>query len=220
MAVVDDRRVGCDGCDRTVPLEDLTAVTMPGGQRVACCPDCVPHARTVTERDGSLDQRRAACDGCADTVLATDLEEVTLEDGTAVACCPSCVSEARGYEGGTETGSSAASGSGADGDRPRCSQCRERVREEPFRVTTIDDRTERLCPDCKADAETRGVVADVAMRTTEAREVLGVDADATDAELRAAFHRQVKRAHPDRKSGSRSAFELVREAYERLREDE
>ncbi|WP_339103444.1 J domain-containing protein [Haloterrigena salinisoli] len=226
MAVADDRQAGCEGCGRTVPLEDLTTVTMPDGERVACCPRCEPHAREAARKCSSLDQRRAACDGCTGTYLETELEDVVLADGTVLACCPSCATEAPDGDDDTATagdeGSAATDPDGAetDGDESLCMQCNEWVAAELFRVTTIDDRTERFCPTCKERAEANGIVKDVDMRKTKAREVLGVEADATDDELKTAFHRQVKRAHPDRESGSKSAFKLVREAYERLTEDD
>lgn len=225
MAAVGERRAGCDGCGRTVALEDLTTVTMPDGERVACCPECEPHARAAARKGSSLDQRRAACDGCTETVLEAELEDVVLSDGTVLTCCPSCAAEAPGSDAGAESDGSATGRTDAtesdDADgRTRCTQCRERAAEERFRVTTVDERTERLCSDCKADAEERGIVADVAMRKTEAREVLGVEPGVSDDRLRDAFHEQVKRAHPDRESGSESAFKLVREAYDRLRDED
>ncbi|ELZ17306.1 chaperone protein DnaJ [Haloterrigena salina JCM 13891] len=227
MAVADDRQAGCEGCGRTVPLEDLTTVTMPDGERVACCPRCEPHAREAARKCSSLDQRRAACDGCTGTYLETELEDVVLEDGTVLACCPSCATEAPEGDAGAasaENGERAAADCGdeAEGssEETLCLQCNEWVTAELFRVTTVDDRTEKFCPTCKERAEADGIVKDVDMRKTKAREVLGVEADATDDELKTAFHRQVKRAHPDRESGSKSAFKLVREAYERLTEDD
>ncbi|QSW98914.1 J domain-containing protein [Haloterrigena alkaliphila] len=232
MAVADDRQAGCDGCGRTVPLEELTAITMPDGEQVACCPRCEPHAREAARKCSSLDQLRATCDGCTSTVLEAELEDIVLEDGTVLSCCPACVAEAPGRTTEDGTGREAtestntADDRGADiedqtetGDESLCTQCNEWVAAELYRVTTVDDRTERLCPDCKARAEDDGIVKDVDMRKTKAREVLGVETGATDDELREAFHRQVKRAHPDRESGSRSAFKLVRDAYERLEDD-
>jgi len=231
MAVVGDKRVGCDGCGRTVALEELTTVTMPDGQQVVCCPDCEPHARAAAQKGGSLDQRRDACDGCTGTFPVAELEDVVLDDGTVLTCCPSCVAEAptgddddatspdtdSPADADTATGSESES---ADETQYRCTQCHEQVSEEPFCVTTIDDRTEQLCPDCKATAEDHGIVAAVEMRKTRAREILGVEPDVTDDELRNVYHEQIKRAHPDRKSGSKSAFQLVTDAYERLRDDE
>lgn len=235
MAVVGDEPAGCDGCGRTAPLEELTTVTMPDGEQVVCCEHCEPHARAAAEKGGSLDQRRDACDGCTGTFLLAELEDVVLDDGTVVTCCPSCVAQAPSRDGGETSGtdgtaedvtegttavtdSERSTEAGPDENRRRCSQCREQVSEERFRVTTIDERTERLCTDCKSDAEERGIVATVEMRKTRAREVLGVDAGASDETLRDAYHEQVKRAHPDRSSGSRSAFGLVTDAYERLRD--
>ncbi|QCS42679.1 J domain-containing protein [Natrinema versiforme] len=244
MAVVGERRAGCDGCGRTVGLEDLTTVTMPDGEQVVCCPECEPHARAAARKGDSLDQRRDTCDGCTEPCLTAELEDIVLDDGTVLSCCPSCVAEAPGHGGsdaadadatgadaartaGSETAAESGERDGGetgspetDGDRNRCSQCREPVAAERFRVTTIDERTERLCPDCKADAEEKGIITDVAMRKQRAREVLGVDAEASDEAIREAFHSQVKRAHPDRQSGSQSAFKLVTEAYERLRADD
>lgn len=232
MAVAGDRHVGCDGCGRTVPLEELTAVTMPDGERVACCPRCEPHAREAARKCSSLDQRRDTCDGCTDTYLESRLEDVVLDDGTVVACCPSCAAEAPG-RADTSRRSDTSNGnlresSGDDhtvesddvtDEKSLCTQCNEWTRAERFRVTTVDGRHERLCPACKETAESDGIVKDVGMRSAEARAVLSVDTDASAEEIRSAFHREVKRAHPDRDSGSASAFQLVTDAYERLRED-
>ena len=229
MAVVGDKRVGCDGCGRTVALEKLTTVTMPDGQQVACCPDCEPHARAAAQKSGSLDQRRDTCDGCTGTFLVAELEDVVLDDGTVLTCCPSCAAEAPTRTSGDTVApetddaadaSTATESEQADEKRYRCTQCHEQVSEEPFRVTMIDERTERLCTECKANAEDRGIVAAVDMRKTRAREILGVEPGITDAELRAVYHEQIKRAHPDSKSGSKSAFQLVTDAYDRLRDDE
>jgi ferredoxin len=48
-------------------------------------------------------------------------------------------------------------------------------------------------------------------------EVLGVDPDADEEEIVAAYRRRVKETHPDR-GGSTAAFKAVQEAYERIRE--
>lgn len=228
MAVADDRHAGCDGCGRAVPLEELTAVTMPDGERVACCPSCEPHARAAAQKYSSLDQRRGTCDGCTGTYLEAELEDVVLNDGTVVSCCPACVANAPDTDSETTTTESDGDTNEAatDGDDDEtttdetlCTQCHEWVSAELFRVTTIDNRTERLCPTCKDTAEDDGIIKDIEIRKTRAREVLGVGSGATDEEVRTAFHQQVKRAHPDQQSGSKSAFQLVRDAYERLNED-
>lgn len=220
---------GCDGCGRTVSPETSTTVVMPNGERVTCCANCASHARAaaadasdrVSEREYTLDQRRGSCDGCRGTFLEVELEDIVLDDGTVITCCPSCAAEAPG-RGNEPSGSDAAemADGGSDTDTEtenRCSQCSEPVAHELFRVTTVDGRTERLCRACKEDAAEEGIVKTVEMRATRAREVLGVDENATADEIRRAYHEQVKRAHPDRKTGSRSAFQLVTEAYERLR---
>lgn len=213
MAAAGDRRAGCEGCGRRVALEELTTVTMPNGEQVACCPACEPHARRAADACVSLGQRYASCNGCMGEFLEENLEEVTLTDGTVVTCCPSCADEVpRGDDRSEGTAD-------AGKEQNRCSQCTERVDEELFRVTTIDDRSEQLCSSCKAAAADEGILKTVEMRRARAREVLGVDADATDREIRAAYHEQVKRAHPDRPSGSRSAFQLVNGAYDRLRDE-
>ena len=49
----------------------------------------------------------------------------------------------------------------------------------------------------------------------EAREALGVSAQATDAELRAAYVEKVRQHPPDRDP---DAFERIRDAYNRLRD--
>ncbi|WP_254537102.1 J domain-containing protein [Halomarina litorea] len=53
--------------------------------------------------------------------------------------------------------------------------------------------------------------------TAAACEVLGVDPDAGEGELRRAYRRRVKETHPDR-GGSEAAFRRVKEAYDHLRE--
>ncbi|WP_306058280.1 J domain-containing protein [Natronococcus wangiae] len=216
MSVAGERRPGCDGCGRQIALERLTTVTMPSGERVACCPACEPHARNAARTSDAPDNRRGTCDGCAGTFRRRELEELVLDDGTVVTCCPSCTAEAPGRANGDD----AESADERDGTRNRCSQCTERVAEELFLTTTIDDRTERLCSSCKADAEDRGILKRVAMRRERAREILGVEAGASADEVRTAFHEQVKRAHPDRESGSKAAFGLVTDAYDRLRNDD
>ncbi|MCU4750382.1 J domain-containing protein [Halobacteria archaeon AArc-curdl1] len=227
MAVADERRERCDGCGKTVVLENLTTVTMPDGERLACCPTCAQHARDVAEKLGSIDQSRGTCDGCNSTFPTSSLEDIVLTDGTVLTCCSSCLEDAPGYGGGESKnedgvdadteGTQAAETTEIATRRQLCSQCHEWVTEELYHVTTIDGRTEEMCTDCKALAEEKGVVNRVKMRRAEAREILRVDEDATTAEIRQAFLTQIKHAHPDKKSGSESAFKLVKEAYDRLR---
>jgi curved DNA-binding protein CbpA len=53
------------------------------------------------------------------------------------------------------------------------------------------------------------------MKTEDPREVLGIDAEAGEEEIRAAYLRKVKEYPPDRSPGE---FERVRDAYEILRD--
>lgn len=199
MVALENRREACEGCGRPTRLGELTVVTLPGGETVAVCPDCRSHARAAAERAGEQ------CDGCADVVPAADVEEVRLPDGAVVVLCPDC----------REAVPDRAADGRSDDATERCSQCRE-PSADVAPVTVADGRTERLCPACLEAAREEGIVASVGMRASRAREVLGVDGDATDEEIRRAFLDEVKTVHPDRPTGSRSEFERVVEAYERL----
>ncbi|SDQ61595.1 DnaJ domain-containing protein [Natronobacterium texcoconense] len=198
---VDHQRTACDGCGQPLPERDLEEIVVADGTVLACCPACVTEA---TSRDDVKRRSRSR--------LESGSEPTT--ESTNAASTPTDSEEPD---------------DGADGDEnqdlateeySRCTQCRDRVSDERFRVTTVDGRTERLCPSCKDEAERNGIVESVAMRKTKAREVLGVSSDASMEKIHSAYRTQVKRAHPDRKSGSRSAFRLVTEAYERLRDAE
>jgi hypothetical protein len=218
MSVAGERRAACEGCGRQIALDRLTTVTMPDGERVACCPACEPHARRAAEVSDTPDSRRGTCDGCGGSFRCGKLEDLVLDDGTVVTCCPSCSAAAPGAGDDAADANSTADSTDEDGNR--CSQCTDRVAEELFLATMVDDRTERLCSSCKDDADDRGALKAVAMRRERAREILGVEKGADTEAVRAAFHEQVKRAHPDRESGSRSAFALVTDAYERLRNED
>lgn len=221
MAVTGERQVGCEGCGRTVPLEELTTVQMPDGDCVACCSACVSHAKAAAEKSAGLDQRRSPCDGCTDEFLDSELETVTLSDGTTIDCCASCAATVpqRDADEPSETTEPAVDQSGRT-DKTLCYQCNEWVAEELFRVTTIDGRDEQLCSTCKERAEDNGILKDVDLRKSRARDILDVEPGASDEAIRNAYHRQVKRAHPDQQSGSRSAFHLVKDAYNRLQESD
>jgi len=55
------------------------------------------------------------------------------------------------------------------------------------------------------------------MSEARAREVLGVESDASEADVQRAYRERVKDVHPDR-GGDPDAFRRVQRAYERLRE--
>lgn len=162
--------------------------------------ECEPHARsiggdaaeTTTDSQSTLDQRRSACDGCRRTVLESELEQLVLQDGTVLACCASCASEApRADTDETTTTTTNTETDDCDTTQDaaqthRCSQCTEQVGAELFRVTTVDDRSEQLCPTCKDRFAENGIIKHVEMRAARAREVLDVEQDATADDVRAA----------------------------------
>lgn len=219
MGVADERREGCDGCDRAVSLADLTTVSMPDGNRLACCPRCTPHARVAAEKLAELDTNTDTCDGCTDTYRTYDLEDVVLTDGTVITVCSACLEEVPGRSSTIDGRINEVSGFESTEIARRkdlCSHCHEWTDEELYHVTVLDGRTEELCPDCKDKAADEGIVTDVKMRRVEAREILDVDANAGADEIRQAFLTQIKNAHPDRDTGSQEAFRLVKNAYDRL----
>lgn len=219
MGIAENRRRGCDGCDRAVAVADLTTVSMPNGTRVACCPQCTPHAREAAKKLAELDTNKDSCDGCNGTFETARLEDVVLTDGTVITVCPTCLEEVPGRSSGSPT-------SMVDSDESTtteiarrknlCSHCHEWVEEERFHATLLDGRTEELCRVCKESAVDDGIVVAVKMRRTRAREILGVGEEAGAEEVRRAFLTQIKHAHPDRATGTREAFRLVKEAYDRL----
>ncbi|WP_290819203.1 J domain-containing protein [Halovivax sp.] len=218
MGVVDERHEGCDGCGRTVALNELTTVSMPDGDTLACCPQCEPHARTAADKLAELDTNRDECDGCQSEFKTASLDDVVLTDGTVLTLCRSCLREVPGRNRGDRAAANSGDAETAEIARRKdlCSQCHEWVDDELYRVTLLDGRTEELCPFCKESAENDGIVTDVKMRRAEAREILDVEPSASPREIRRAFLTQIKHAHPDRRSGSREAFKLVKEAYDQL----
>ena len=218
MGIANERREGCDGCDRTVALAKLQTVSMPNGNTFACCPRCVPHARNAAAKIEELDAKVAPCDGCRSTFRTDAIEDVVLTDGTVVSVCADCIEDIPGRG----TGSNEFSGESAQTTeiarrKTLCSQCHEWFDEELYRVELLDGRTEELCAGCRKSAETNGIVTGVRMRETEALEILDLEPGADASTIRRAFLTQVKRAHPDQSTGSKRAFRLVKEAYDRLR---
>lgn len=219
MGVADNRRKGCDGCDRAVAVADLTTVSMPNGTRVACCPRCTPHAREAAKKLAELDTNKGTCDGCRGTFKTAALKDVVLTDGTVITVCATCLEEVPGRSSespGSTDGPDESPTTEIARRKNLCSHCHEWVDEERFHVTLLDGRTEELCPACKESAVDDGIVVDVKMRRAEAREILAVEEDAGAEAVRRAFLTQIKRAHPDRATGTREAFRLVKAAYDRL----
>ncbi|WP_256298856.1 J domain-containing protein [Haloarchaeobius salinus] len=229
MAVVE--RHACEGCDREFSLDNLHAVTMPGGSRAVCCPECREYAETVGDNGSDIDQRRRECDGCTEEHLVSELEEVILSDGTSVLCCASCAEHApssgdgsdarRQEENEAETAAELESKEPSKASRQRnlCQQCNDWYSIELYRVVTVDDRTEKFCPDCMEQARDDGIVKDVRMRRAEAYEVLGASGFEDADDLRDAYISRVKQAHPDRADGSRAEFKRVQAAYDRLQDE-
>jgi hypothetical protein len=230
MAVTD--RQGCDGCGRTLPLDNLYSVTMPDGHTAVCCPECREYAETAAEKQAQLDQRRRACDGCGAEYRLSLLSDVTLSDGTSVLCCADCERHVPG-RGGDRTSSASGTTGGGSGEttddpseandgtavtRNSCDQCRGTFTVELYQVETVDGRTQMFCPDCKDEGLDDGVVKSVRMRRSEAYATLEVTGEADEDAIREAYLEKVKAAHPDRKTGSQSDFKAVKRAYDRLTE--
>lgn len=234
MATVDQH--GCDGCDREFTAAELYPVELPNGETTICCPDCREHAKEAAEKQAELVATRS-CDGCGDAVASDALSEVLLPDGVTVSLCEAC--EAAAPDPTAETGASDRSDRASRSDRPgrsdpddlpdpddggdvrnRCDRCREWMAAELWEVVTVDDRVEEFCDACKNLAIEDGVVKRVNLKRAEAREILDVEPDADQSAIRRAYLAQVKRAHPDRDTGSTLAFKRVQRAYDRLAEEE
>lgn len=224
MAVTDRR--GCDGCGRSLPVDDLYSVTMPDGHTAVCCPECREYAETAAEKQAGLDQRRRSCDGCGTEYRVAELSEVSLSDGTSVLCCDDCERHVPGRgdddrEPAAETAGSASPTDGSDETavtRNTCDGCRDTFTVELYRVETVDGRTQSFCPDCKDEGLDDGIVQAVRMRRAEAYATLEIAGDADDGTIRDAYLEKVKEAHPDRADGSRAEFKAVKRAYDRLTE--
>lgn len=50
-------------------------------------------------------------------------------------------------------------------------------------------------------------------------EILGVESDATDKQIKYAYRQQAQKTHPDKEGGSEEAFNEVKEAYEILKDE-
>jgi hypothetical protein len=214
MATV--REHGCDGCDEEFTAAELHPVEMPNGETAICCPECRRHAKTAAEKQADLVATRT-CDGCGESFVAEALSEVLLPDGVTVSLCETCEAQAPDPDEATTDADDDAGDAPDDEDvRNRCDGCQEWVAEELWEVVTVDDRTERFCEACKNEGLSDGVVKRVHLKRAEAREILGVDRDPEEAAIRKAYLEQIKRAHPDRDTGSRLAFKRVKRAYDRL----
>lgn len=150
MAVVDRR--GCDGCGRSLPVEDLVAVSLPGDEHAVCCPECREHAESVADDDESaVAHQHGECEGCGTTLAVEAFETVTLGDGSTVAVCDACREHAESMSRRT----------GVEGRRGDCSGCGERFDVSDMTAVELDDGTTVAC------CETCASYARAASRTTD-----------------------------------------------------
>lgn len=143
MAAVDRR--GCDGCGRTLPIDELSAVTLAGTEQAVCCPRCREHMESVvdeasTRSNGSSPAVRA-CSGCGESYPVTELTAFDLPDGETVACCTDCAEHAR----------SLSQQSDVSGDGFECSGCGDAVPIGEREAVELDDGTTIVC--CEECAE-------------------------------------------------------------------
>jgi len=220
MATVTEH--GCDGCDEEYTAAELFPVEMPNGETAICCPECRRHAKEAAQKQADLVATRS-CEGCGESFVEDALSDVLLPDGVTVSLCESCEAElpdpSESDDGGDTETVTEVEADEDDGVRNRCDQCHDWFSGELWAVVTVDDRTEEFCDDCKNEALEDGVVKKVHLKRAEAREILGVDGDVAQSELRRTYLEQVKRAHPDRETGSRLAFKRIQRAYDRLAEE-
>ncbi|WP_323676335.1 J domain-containing protein [Halorubellus sp. PRR65] len=167
MAVVDRR--GCDGCGRSLPVEELVAVSLPGDEHAVCCPECREHAESVADDDPTaVARQRGECEGCGTTRPVDEFETVALPDDGTVAVCEDCREHAESMSRRTSV----------DGHRGDCSGCGERFDVNDMTAVELDDGTTvACCEECASYAR-------AAARTTSDADAFGENADdnARDAE--------------------------------------
>jgi hypothetical protein len=150
MAVVDRR--GCDGCGRSLPVEELVAVTLPGDERAVCCPECREHAESVADDESTtVGRQRGECEGCGTTRPVDEFETVTLPDDSTVAVCEKCREHAESMSRRT----------GVEGRRGDCSGCGERFDVNDMTAVELDDGTTvACCEHCAAYARAAAQTTD------------------------------------------------------------
>jgi hypothetical protein len=150
MAVVDRR--GCDGCGRSLPVEELVAVSLPGDEHAVCCPECRQHAESVADDESTaVARQRGECEGCGTTRPVDEFETVTLPDESTVAVCEGCREHAESMSRRT----------GVEGRRGDCSGCGERFDVNDMTAVELDDGTTvACCEDCAAYARAAGRTTD------------------------------------------------------------
>jgi len=89
----------------------------------------------------------------------------------------------------------------------------------PFEGRFTRDRQRRRRGQRGRQRQARGGVGDggsTGLSKAAAADILDVDADADDAELKSAYREKVKTAHPDAPEGDEEEFKSVKNAYETL----
>lgn len=119
---------------------------------------------------------------------------------------------ANGNAGGGNRGQRGGFGAGPreDWERPGGDERWERVRQQ------AQQRRRRARAD--AQGRRRAPSATSGPSRSQARQVLGVSADADQSAVKAAYRERVKETHPDTDGGDEEAFKRVNRAYERLSE--
>jgi hypothetical protein len=145
MAVVDRR--GCDGCGRSVPVDELSAVTLAGDEQAVCCARCRDHMESVvreaTATGGPESGLLGECSGCGEKLAVDALTALELPDGETVACCESCHEHAR----------SIARQTSVSGDRGACAGCDESFHVDALTVVELEDgETVACCEECASYA--------------------------------------------------------------------
>ncbi|MFC6953454.1 J domain-containing protein [Halorubellus litoreus] len=165
MAVVDRR--GCDGCGRSLPVEELVAVSLPGDEHAVCCPDCREHAESVVDDEPTaVARQRGECEGCGTTRPVDEFETVNVTDGETVAVCEDCREHAESMSRRTSV----------DGHRGSCSGCGERFDVNDMTAVELDDGTTvACCEECASYAR-------AAARTTRDDAAFDDVTDATGAD--------------------------------------
>ena len=203
------RTVPCEGCEARVHPDDLAKIELPDGPSFWGCETCQREAAERLDGEGGSGGTHpddtTASETDADQATETDADHATADPNTDHA-----TAEATPAEPTTTTETAPAR------TKNVCTQCGDAFSVELFRVVTVDDRTEKLCHDCKAEIAEKGIVKDVKLRRAQAYRVLDVATGTSEERVREAYIRRVKQVHPDRDDGSRSEFMLVKRAYERL----
>ena len=191
MAVVDRR--GCDGCGRSLPVEELVAVSLPGDGHAVCCPECREHAESVVDDDATaVARQRGECEGCGTTRPVDEFETVNVTGSETVAVCEDCREHAASMTRRTSV----------DGHRGTCSGCDERFDVNDMTAVELDDGTTvACCEECASYAR-------AAARTTSDDAAFDDETDTPGADASPASD-HAGRADEDRPNDDHAATEAA-----------